>query len=364
MSKLILDKKPNFPLGVSYKDIDDTFKEWVENDLNIAYDGKRLPTLKLFANQRLNEYLQTWKHVDEFGNLLMNFKTITRENNPKKGSSQGESYNIPGDRDYPMFIVPTILENGEEAYDMYTMKQPFSIDMYYSVSIITNKYELINKMNELVNYKFKSINCYIAPNNHYMPMTLENISDESEYSIDDMKYYEQTYEIRIKAYIIREEDFKITHLPYRVKGKVVGLEDSKKRPTIQIEEKDVDKNCCDIKIDDDRYYNKILILTINFPTCADKAEFEIDTDFVIRQIETTNVYDFIMFVNEEKQTFDNETKLYEGDTIKIKISRDDSLEESSISISGFAPSVFIDKNYNPESSLDEQIDTEEIIYNT
>ena len=198
MSKLILEHAPNFPLGVSYKDIDKTFMEWVENDLYIAYDGKKLPTFKLFANQRINEYAQTWRHLDEIGNVLMNFKTVTRDNNPKKGTNQGEFYNIPGNRDYPMFIVPTLQENGTEAYDMYTMKQPFSIDMLYKIAIITNKYELLNEMNELVNYKFKSLNCYIAPNNHFMPMTLENISDESEYSIDDIKYYSQTYEIKIK----------------------------------------------------------------------------------------------------------------------------------------------------------------------
>ena len=65
--------------------------------------------LKLFSNQRINEYAQTWSHLDETGNLILNFKTVTRDNDPKS-ENQGQWYNCPGDRDYPMFIVPTLQE--------------------------------------------------------------------------------------------------------------------------------------------------------------------------------------------------------------------------------------------------------------
>lgn len=95
MSKLILENSANFPKGVELKDIDRTFKEWVENSLDVSYNGKKLPTFKLFSSQRLNEYSQTWQHLDDTGNLLLNFKTINRENNPKQGLNQGGMFNIP-----------------------------------------------------------------------------------------------------------------------------------------------------------------------------------------------------------------------------------------------------------------------------
>ena len=79
MSLKILEKGTPLPLPVEYKDIDACMQKWVEDELNIVYDGIKLPTFKLFANQRINEYAQTWKHLDENGNLLLNFKTITRE---------------------------------------------------------------------------------------------------------------------------------------------------------------------------------------------------------------------------------------------------------------------------------------------
>ena len=123
--------------------------------------------------------------------------------------------NIPGHRDYAVFYEPVLQENGTEAYDMYTMKQPFAVNFDYMVGIVCNKYELLNRMNELIHYEFQSIQSYIFPNGHPMPITLEDISDESEYTIDDRKYYSQTFKIKLKAYIIRSEDFDVKHLPSR-----------------------------------------------------------------------------------------------------------------------------------------------------
>lgn len=374
MSKLVLEHAPNFPLSVEIKDIDQAFQEWVEKELDVSYDGKRLPTFKLFSNQRINEYAQTWQHLDEVGNILLNFKTVTRENNPKHGINQGESYNIPGDRDYPMFMIPVLQENGQHAYDMYSMKQPFCIDMVYSVSIVTNKYELINKVNQLIHNKFKSINCYIAPHYHYMPMILNDISDESEYSLDDRKYYSQTYNITVKAYIILEEDFKVTRLPSRIVVRLLGADDRKKikrveeEALIQIEEEDFNwqdecKNEDTIIDKDDPFYNKKLVLTINYPICNNLAEFTIDTDMLIRQVEIDNVYDFVFCVNGERILFEDEVRIYNGDNIHVEICRDVYEKKASIVFTGIDPNVILDSRYDPESALDMPTVEEDIEYN-
>lgn len=216
MSKVILEHGTPLPKPVSYEDIDQEFFDWVDKKIDIVYDGKKLPTYKLFSSQRLSEYSQSWKNLDESGSLVLNFKTITRAPNPQKGESQGPYMNIPGHRNYAVFYEPVLQENGTEAYDMYTMKQPFSVNFEYMVGIVCNKYELLNRMNELMNYEFQSIQSYIFPNGHPMPITLEDISDESEYTIDDRKYYSQIFKIKLKAYIIRSEDFSVTHLPSRM----------------------------------------------------------------------------------------------------------------------------------------------------
>ena len=362
LSKLILEHAPNFPLSVTYSDIDNSFQEWVEKQLEISYDGRRLPTFKLFSNQRINEYAQTWQHLDETGNLILNFKTITRENNPSKGENQGQWYNCPGDRDYPMFIVPTLQENGTQAYDMYTMKQPFSIDLIYTVTLVSSKYDLINEFNMLVNNEFKAINAYIAPHWHYMPMLLEGVSDESEYALEDRKYYSQTYKIRVKAYIIREEDYKVTKLPSRMVIRFLNDTSKIKQDKIKVEEREYfDDECC-LRLEEDPYYNKMIKLTVKFPECEKKAKFVIDTDMIVREISTSNVYDFVMSINGEFQDVEGDINIYNEDELYFEIEKDEVNQDSEIIIQGFDPNSILDSRYNPESSLDEDINEEEIIY--
>lgn len=361
MTKLILEHAPNFPLTVEYEDIDRSFQKWVEDELNISYGGQRLPTFKLFSNQRISEYAQNWNYLDDNGNLLMNFKTITRENNPKHGENQGNSYNIPGERKYPMFMVPVLQENGQQAYDMYSMKQPFCVDMLYSVNIITNKYELLNMMNQLVLKKFKSINCYINPNNHYMPMTLENVSDESEYNIDDRKYYSQSFLIKIKAYIITEDDYQVTRLPSRVSVRMLGVNDTVKKPRIEIEEDYINNDKCQFPNNNNQYYHQKLKLNITYPLCSNKAEFDADFDMIIDTYDVYNVYDFVLCINGEKQNLDiPPIYIYSGDNVSVEITKDEETNEAKVILSGFNPNVILDKSYNPELSIDENID-EEII---
>lgn len=361
MSKMILEYGTPLPKGVEYSDIDASFKEWVEN-LDITYDGKKLPIFQLFANQRIQEYAQTWQHLDETGNLLLNFFTVTRENNPKKGDNQGQWYNIPGDRYYPMFIVPILQENGEEAYDMYSMKQPFCVNLIYSISLVTNHFELLNVVNQAINDRFKAINDYICPNGHFMPMKLDDISDDSEYSLDDRKYFSQTFKIEVKAYIIQKSDFKVSHLPSRANIRMLGL-NNKKLPKIAIKEEDYIMDDCCLRVEEDPFYNKLVTLNIEFPSCEKTAKFTIDTDMIIRNIETSNIYDFVFSVNSEFQDLEseNDIRFYKDDSIFFEIERDDDFKESKITIKGFNPNVILDSRINHESALDDELD-EEIIH--
>ena len=364
MDKFILEKGTPFPLATELSDIDNAFNEWV-NGLEVSYEGKKLPIFKLFSNQRIGEYAQNWQHLDEVGNLLLNFFAITRENNPKQGQNQGGYFNIPGDRDYPMFMTPTLQENGEEAYDMYSMKQPFCVDLMYSLTLITNKYELLNEVNMKIMNEFKALECYIAPNGHYMPMKLEEVSDESETPIDDRKYYSQTYKITLWGYIIRKEDFKVTRLPSRVVGRLFGLNDKKdkRKPQVTVIEDYRDPlSCCNIRDEEPpKYIPKKINLEVKFPICAFVAKFDIDVDFNVTDIKTSNIYDFVMKINEEYVNFDEELYIYNGDTIYIEIERDDKMSPASITIIGESEEMV--ENTDTEFLLDERPIEEDITYN-
>ena len=240
LTKQTLDKTIHFPKSVSYEDIDNCVFEWLDNELYFEYDGVKYPTYKLFSNQRIGQYSQTWEKYDEKGNLQINFKTLTREPNPQKGDNQGGNMNIPGYRDYPVFENIVTDENGYTHKEVYCMKQPSSIDLLYTISIITSSYRALNKFNELVQLQFNSIQKYIFPNGFAMPLTLETVSDESETQLDDRKYYAQTYQIKCHAFIIREKDYTIKLVPMREKLIILGGRNrsKKKKPIVEFMNRD------------------------------------------------------------------------------------------------------------------------------
>ena len=132
---VILDNSKFTPSTVTYKDIDADFKRWVEEDLRIVTtDGRIFPTMTMFSNQRFSEYSQTWSFTDEDNNLLMNFKTITRENNPQYGKIQNGYWNIPGERFYIMKRDIVLDDNGTESIRTISMRQPVAIDMNYKLN--------------------------------------------------------------------------------------------------------------------------------------------------------------------------------------------------------------------------------------
>lgn len=404
MSKLILEHGTPLPLPIEYADIDSTMYKWVEDNIQVVYDGKRLPVYKLYSTQRLSEYIQEWDKQDDTGNPIINFLTITRELNPQKGENQGNYFNIPGHKDFAIFYVPVLQENGTEAYDKYTMKQPTQINFLYTVSVVSNKMDIINKVNELMHYEFNAIDCYISPNGHPMSMTLEDISDESEYTIDDRKYYSQSYKVKVKGYIIRKEDYKVERIPSRLvmsshdsdasgivnrRGKnrnedekvkfiegfqmsmadimehddhceVIPIEEREK-PSEIYEETSGNTDCCEPTTN--KYYNKTMKVMMNFDDCTSELSFEIDKEMVLDTVETTNVYDFRLIVNDEAMDLDNEIKFLSGDNITVRITRDDLHKDSEVILVGYDPEVAFDGTKLAETSLDEPIDEEDIMIN-
>lgn len=410
ISLRILEKGTPLPKPIEYADIDNAMFEWVDKKFDLTCNGKKLPTYKLYSTQRLSEYAQSWSNLDESGSLILNFKTITREMNPQKGMSQGGYFNIPGHKDFAVFYVPILQENGTEAFDRYTIKQPFAVSLIYTVSIITNKVELLNEMNQLMNYEFNAINAFLYPNEHPMSMKLDSVSDDSEYSIEDRKYYAQSYKITVNGYIIRKEDFSVERIPSRFvmamkdsvgneyrRGKnrrlserVTFMEDlpntsktkkftlsamggesdcetfpfgnDKMRPQEMVPIEDADTSCC---IEEgDKYYNKVVKILIDFDECLTEIKFAIDKDIVINSVEVENVHDFRILINQEVVSLNDEIKMYAEDEITVKISRKDMFAKSSLTLVGYDPNVAIDSSDLKESSLDEPIGEEIIEINT
>ena len=389
--KTVLDKQPHFPKEVTYKDIDQAVFDWLDKEIELNIDNKRFPTYKLFSNQRISEYGQNWKEMDEKGNLEINFKTITRENNPQKGENQGNSFNIPGDRHYPIFKTHVLEDNGDEVIQVYSMKQPFSVNLIYTATVFTSSYKKLNEMNVKMQDQFKALEKYIFPNGFAMPMTLESVSDESDYQIDDRKYYAQSYQLKLLAFIINESDYKIQKIPSRIKTRfVAGMNSSNRNKPNQFildtvneggqmlisdkigcdesklgkekveipfeeqyctvnDEKEVDieelegKQVCWQDTEDEMYVNKKIFITINFNECRKSCEFELDSRLELETIEMTNVKSFRLQINsQEINVEDSDVSFDEGDIVSIECKLKDETEKAVMTIICYDPDTILD----------------------
>jgi len=345
-----LDQAYN-PKLMSVEDIDASFKKWVEQELEITYDGKLIPTQFLLSIQRLSEFGKNWKITNSEGELILSFKTISRELAPKQGTMHGKTYNIPGEPTWPVCYIP-VVENGIEGYDVISMKQPNQIDLKYTVSIFSVKMETVNKFNTMMIDKFKSLQAYLrVKDTYYISMQLENVGDESKTDLETRRYYVQNYEILVRSYILQESDFKRERLQNRI---LVSVDtETKYKPCATIIE---DDECCgDVS------------LVIDIPVNSKSyAKFRMDENIYVKSISTENIRSFTLKQNDELiNTTCNKGgfNLNEHEKVEIHFKKWDNYAESRIRFN--AEIICCEK---PKTILDScvipEILTETILYDT
>lgn len=344
----ILNKAPVFPKPLEYDDIDKAVFDFVDTTLDIVIDGKLIPTYTLYSNQRFSEYTQMWKHSDENGNLYLNFKTINREKNPSFGDNQGKLWNIPGKRNYTLLQREVLEDNGTESYEIYTMKQPYSVNLKYTITFITTTVDNLNKFNQKLNKLFKARQYYIRPNGHYIPMVLEEISDETSYSISDRKFFVQSATITLMAYIIEPEDFQVKKYPKRFKEMLEGDKFIKNKACVEIEEFE------------NPMKNKTLNVNIKLEPYHTKVEFTFDTDMIVEKIITDNVRKMRVMVNDDLPYIEKTFKLSNNDDIKIQVNPIEFEKETKIQFVGYEKNSYYNSNEISEKVSDEEITHEDI----
>lgn len=320
---VITKNQPLTPKPVTYEDIDKSVIDFMDKSVVIDVQGVEFPTFRLFSNQRFSEYSQTWKHTDENGNLIVNFKTVNRENNPKSGKQQGGLYNIPGDRWYEYLRRDVLENNGDESIEVYSVRQPFAVDFVYKLNVVVSRFEYLNLFNTRVQDLFKSRQCYIRPNGHFLPMILEDVSDESEHEISERKFFSQSYSVRVMGYITRPEDLRIVKYPKRVSVSVVGTGGFKdKRERVAVYE---DEGLEDIGMD------VVLDFQAGEPNTL---SFVMDSEMMVSEIETDNVRSFSISVDGIPVEQDTEFVLFEGVDVKVSIRKVDNSKNATMTLSG------------------------------
>jgi hypothetical protein len=143
------------------------------------------------------------------------FITVVRTPEVKYGTNPSLQYTIPNRKQFYYASVPTWNGN-EQGMDIYTIPQPVPVDINYSVKIICNRMRELNELNKVVMQKFSSRQAYTFIKGQYVPIVLNNISDESQMTMDARKYYIQNYDFTMLGYLIDEDEFEVKPAIQRV----------------------------------------------------------------------------------------------------------------------------------------------------
>lgn len=203
------------PKSLLHADLDGGFLDFVKNDLKLVVTGKLVPTVDvIMTTQNWAQFTETWNFQNIDKNAEPPFVTIIRNPEVKYGSNP-LIYTIPNRRQYFYAQVPTW--DGQRAgMDIYKIPQPVPVDITYSVKIICNRMRELNKFNQVVLEKFSSRQAYATIKGHYIPIIMNNISDESVMDVEKRKYYIQSYEFTMLGFLIDEDEFEVSPAITRV----------------------------------------------------------------------------------------------------------------------------------------------------
>ena len=198
------------PKGVEHSDLDRGMLDFVRDELKVVIDGKIIPPVDLIiTTQNWAQFTQTWKFEDLNGNPNPPFITTVRQPEVKYGSTPSLQYTIPNRRQFYYAKVPT-WDGQRKGVDVYKIPQPVPVDITYNVKIICNRMRELNEFNKIILQKFSSRQAYTFIKGHYIPVILNNISDESVLDIDKRKFYIQNYEFLMMGFLMDEDEFEVS----------------------------------------------------------------------------------------------------------------------------------------------------------
>ena len=197
------------PKSVLHEDLDRGMLDFVKEELQIIVEGAIVPTVdRIITTQNWSQYVETNLFVDLDYNPSPPFVTLVRNPEVKYGTNPSTQYTIPNRKQFYYASVPT-WDGNVAGMDIYTIPQPVPVDIKYSLKIICNRMRELNQLNKVVLQKFSSRQAYRFIKGQYVPIILDNISDESQMSLDSRKYYIQTYDFTMLGYLIDEEEFEV-----------------------------------------------------------------------------------------------------------------------------------------------------------
>lgn len=302
------------PKSVLHADLDRGMLDFVKTELEVVTAGKVVPLLDIIiTTQNWTQYLETWKFVDLDYNPSPPFITVVRTPEVKYGTNPSLQYTIPNRKQFYYASVPTWNGN-EQGMDIYTIPQPVPVDINYQVKIICNRMRELNQLNKIVMQTFSSRQAYTFIKGQYVPIIMNNVSDESQMSMDSRKYYVQSYDFTMLGYLIDEDEFEVKPAIQRV-TQLVEMDTSYRK-------KRRDKN----PENPDEFQMPFLFVSGN-TILTDVIDFTANMNLV----STDNVDTFDVFINSDYYGSDlQRIEITTNDTLRIEVTKIDNTREATV----------------------------------
>ena len=302
------------PKSVLHADLDRGMLDFVKDDLKVVTAGKIIPMLDIIiTSQNWAQYTETalFQNVDK--NPEPPFITVVRQPEVKFGTNPSLQYTIPNRKQFYYASVPTWNGN-EQGMDIYTIPQPVPVDINYSVKIICNRMRELNQLNKIIMQKFSSRQAYTFIKGQYVPIILNNISDESQMGNDSRKYFVQSYDFTMLGYLIDEEEFQVKPAIARV-AQIMELDTS----SLKSKRKKFPENPND--------FLSNFLYVIGNDTLSDVVDFTANMTF----INSTNVESYDVYINGDYYGSDvQEIQITTNDILRIDVVKIDDGQESTI----------------------------------
>ena len=302
------------PKSVLHADLDRGMLDFVKTDLEVVTAGKKIPMVDIIiTTQNWAQYVETAKFVDIDNNPEPPFITVIRQPEVKYGTNPALLYTIPNRKQFYYASVPT-WDGNQQGMDIYTIPQPVPVDINYSVKIVCNRMRELNQLNKIIMQKFSSRQAYTFIKGQYVPIVLQNISDESQSTIEQRKFYIQNYDFTMLGYLIDEEEFEVKPAISRV-VQLMELDTS----LLKKKRKQYPEN-------PDEFLTNFLFVTGN-TALTERIDFTADLSF----INSVNIDSYEVYINDNYYGEDvQKIQITTNDILRIEVVKTNNLQESKI----------------------------------
>jgi hypothetical protein len=303
------------PKSLLHADLDRGFLDFVKDTLKTTVEGKVIPTIDIIiTTQNWSQFTETWNFQNLDKNAEPPFITVVRIPEVKFGTNPAVLYNIPNRKLFFYAQVPT-WDGNRQGTDVYKIPQPVPVDITYTVKIICNRMRELNQFNKNVLETFASRQAYQVIKGHYIPIVMNNITDESVLELEKRKYYIQSYEFTMLGFLMDEDEFEISPAVNRVLQVLeVDTQTKRKRQRIDVESSTYKEQILFIEGND----------TIN-------QIFDFTSNIILG--ETSNIDSFDVYINNQFYGTDlNEIQINTNDVLKIVVVKEDNNKDGSIEL--------------------------------